>query len=85
MPEQFKTSLLPGGPTSHMTFNLYVKTVDERALGRERDFIRDCRVDPKMPTINTRAEFDAYFGNIQTSTELRECMELAWKHFASEA
>lgn len=65
-----------------MTFNQYVKTVDEYSLGRERDFIKDCRADPKMPKIVTRAEFDTYFEGMSTSIALDECMEIAWDRFA---
>jgi len=66
-----------------MTFNQYVKTVDEYSLGRERDFIRDCRADPKMPTINTRVEFDTYFDTLSASTALQECMDIAWDQFSN--
>lgn len=60
-----------------MTFNEYVRTVDEYSLGRERDFIRDCRANPKMPTIKSRADFDAYFEHLSASTALQECMEVS--------
>lgn len=64
-----------------MTFNSFVATVDISSLGRERDFVRDCRLDPNMPSISNREEFDEYFRTFSTSSAMRKCMEIAWKRY----